>query len=125
MPIRPAQELVDAASTRIDTLSVGEAGGLVGKADVQFVDVREPAEWAQGHIPGAVHIPRGLLEFQADPSLPSFKGEIANKALVVYCGVGSRSALAAKTLVDMGYEDVASLAGGYTAWAQDQRPTER
>ena len=125
MPIKPARELVDAANAKIETLSAEEAVGLVGKGDVQFVDVREPAEWQQGHIPGAVHIPRGLLEFQADPSLPSFKGELANKALVVYCASGGRSALAAKTLTEMGYEDVAHLEGGYSDWAKANRPTER
>ena len=125
MPIKPARELVDAATATVETLSGDEASGLVGKGDVQFVDVREPAEWQQGHIPGAVLIPRGLLEFQADPSLPSFKGELANKALVLYCGSGARSALAAKTLTEMGYEDVAHVAGGYGDWAKANRPTER
>jgi rhodanese-related sulfurtransferase len=94
--------------------------------EAQFVDVREPAEWDKGRVPGAVHVPRGLLEFAADPALPTHKTEFhGGKPLVIYCASGGRSALAAKALKDMGFKDVINMQGGFTAWAQSDRPVER
>jgi rhodanese-related sulfurtransferase len=119
--VKKAADLVAEANAAIETLSVAEAKALVGKADVVFVDVRDGAELAkQGKIPGAVHAPRGLLEFFADPTAPVHKPELASgKRLVVYCGSGGRSALAAKTLKDMGIAKVASMQGGFAAWQQE------
>lgn len=124
MPIKPAAELVAAANAVVDGMTADEAQTLVGDPSVRFVDVREPAEWAQGHLPGAVHAPRGLLEFHADPASPMFMPDLADKRLVIYCASGGRSALAGKTLKDMGYADVANLEGGFSAWAKAGRPTE-
>lgn len=124
MTIKPAAELVRAANEAVDQATADQAEEWLGRGDVQFVDVREPAEWAQGHVPGAVHIPRGLLEFQADPTASSFVTALAEKKLVIYCAVGGRSALAAKTLKDMGYEDVTNLQGGFTGWTQAGKPQE-
>jgi len=68
-----------------------------------------------------VHVSRGLLEFQADPESPMYNDALRpDRRLILYCGSGGRSALAAKTLLDMGYSDVASLAGGYGAWCKAQ-----
>ena len=120
-------ELVAEANAAVETLDVEQAKELVGRDDVVFVDVREGGELAtQGKIPGAVHAPRGLLEFYADPSAPYHKPELASgKRLVVYCASGGRSALAAKTLKDMGIENAANLLGGFTAWQQGGGKIER
>lgn len=124
MTIKTAAELVEAANAAVERITADDAERLLGDPAVQFVDVREPAEWAQGHLPGAVHIPRGLLEFQADPGTPSFNPALADKRLVVYCASGGRSALAAKTLSDMGYGRVANMLGGWNGWSQAGRPRE-
>lgn len=124
MTIKPSKDMVAAANAAVEVIDADAATALLGQDDVAFVDVREPGEWAQGHVPGAVHAPRGLLEFHADPASPMFKPELADKRLVVYCASGGRSALAAKTLQDMGYEGVANLAGGFTGWKAGGKPTE-
>jgi rhodanese-related sulfurtransferase len=119
MTITPARELVARANAEIETLNVEEAKALLGRDDVQFVDVRERHEWELGHVPGAVHVPRGLLEFLADPSNPSHAAELhAGRKLVLYCAAGGRSALAAKTLKDMGFTNVAHMAGGFGGWQE-------
>ena len=127
MSIVAARDLVAKANSEVETVSVEDAKALVGRADVQFLDVREPAEWDKGRVPGAAHVPRGLLEFKADPSLEAYHDKAIDpeKRLVVYCGSGGRSALAAKTLKDMGYGKVANMLGGFTAWSQAELPTER
>jgi rhodanese-related sulfurtransferase len=127
MSIKPAKDLVTQANAAVDTVSVEDAAGLVGKEGVVFVDVREPAEWQAGHVPDAVHVPRGLLEFKADPSLPAMheKALDPDKRLVVYCASGGRSALAAKTLKDMGYPNVANMLGGFGGWSQAGKPVQR
>jgi rhodanese-related sulfurtransferase len=125
--VKKAAELVAAANAAVDQLSVEEAMPLVGRADVQFVDVRDSAELAtHGKIPGAVHATRGMLEFYADPSSPAHKPELASgKRLILYCGSGGRSALAAKTLKDMGVDKVVNLVGGFGAWQQAGGEIER
>ena len=125
--VKRAAEMVAAANAAVDQLSVEEAKRLVGRADVQFVDVRDSAELTtQGKIPGAVHATRGMLEFYADPSSPAHKPELASgKRLILYCGSGGRSALAAKTLKDMGVDDVVNLVGGFGAWQQEGGEIER
>ncbi len=82
-----------------------------------FVDVRETREVEQGKVPGAVHVPRGLLEFMADPASPMHNPALSSgKRLVVYCATGGRSALAAKTLQDMGIANPVNMLGGFAAW---------
>jgi rhodanese-related sulfurtransferase len=81
-----------------------------------LLDVREPDEYAQGALPGAVHLPRGNLEFQVDGRLPD-----KSQPIVVYCAGGGRSAFAAKTLADLGYADVVSMAGGFNKWKDEGR----
>jgi rhodanese-related sulfurtransferase len=123
--IKPAAELVAEANAAIDTLSTEEARQLVGRDDVLFVDVREASEVAKGKIPGAIHAPRGFLEFYADPSSPYHKPELASgKRLVIYCASGGRSALAAKTLKDVGVEKTANMLGGFNGWQQAGGPIE-
>jgi rhodanese-related sulfurtransferase len=125
--VKSAAELVREANGSIDKLGAEEAKGLIGDDDVQFVDVREAQELAaQGKIPGAIHAPRGLLEFYADPQSPYHKPELASgKRLVVYCASGARSALATKTLKDMGIERTTNLVGGFKAWQEGGGRIER
>lgn len=123
---KSAKELVAEASRGLETLTGAEAVKLVRDPNVVFVDVREGEELQKtGKLQGAVHAPRGLLEFQADPTSPTHKPDLgAGKKLVLYCGSGSRSALAAKALMDMGITDVAHVAGGFPALQQAGGPQE-
>jgi len=125
--VKRAADLVAEANAAVGTVSAAAAKQLIAKDDVLFVDVRDGAELAKhGKIPGAVHAPRAFLEFYADPASPSHKPEFASgKRLVVYCGSGARSALAAKTLKDMGIEKVANMLGGFGAWQQEGGEIER
>ena len=125
--VKKAANLVAEANAAVGTLSAAEAKQLLGRDDVLFVDVRDGAELARhGKIPGAVHAPRAFLEFYADPASPSHKPELASgKRLVLYCGSGARSALAAKTLKDMGVDNVVNLVGGFGAWQQAGGEIER
>ncbi len=106
------------ANAVIETVSIQDLPYHLEDPDVVLVDVRETVERErEGMIPASVHVPRGLLEFQADPDSPVHVSEMRpERRIILYCGTGGRSALAAKTLMDMGYADVASLAGGYEAW---------
>ena len=112
------------ANAAIETVSVQDLPYHLEEGQAVMVDVRETVERERdGVIPGALHVPRGLLEFHADPESPVYKSDLTpDTRIILYCGTGGRSALAAKTLQDMGYADVASLAGGYQAWrlAQDR-----
>ena len=113
------RDLLAEANAAIEVISAQEAMALLGKDDTVFVDVRETQEWGQGHIPGAVHAPRGFLEMIVDPEGPNHNPALSSgRRLLVYCGSGGRSALAAKTLTDMGHEAVTSMAGGIQAWTQ-------
>ena len=126
MVIMSAKDLVAEASRNIETLSGDEAVKLVGDPNTVFVDIRESDELQKtGTVQGAVHVPRGLLEFQADPTSPMHKPEIGGgKKLVLYCGSGSRSALGAKALTEMGVKNVAHVAGGFPALQQAGAPRE-
>jgi rhodanese-related sulfurtransferase len=120
MMTKTAKDLVAEANRSVETLSAEEAVNLVRDPNVVMVDVREGEELQKtGKVQGAVHVPRGFLEFQADPTSPSHKAELGGgKRLVLYCGSGSRSALAAKTLKEMGIGNVAHVAGGFAALQQ-------
>lgn len=91
------------------------------------VDLREPAERAEhGTIPGSVHVPRGVLEFHADPASPSHRDELRpDRRTVLYCATGGRSALAVVALHGLGYTDVAHLDCGFNAWKAASRPVEK
>lgn len=115
--VKSAKDLVAEANTSVKMMPATEAAKLVGTHDVVFVDLREQDELQKtGGIRGAIHVPRGFLEFQADPSSPTHKAELdPDKRIVLFCGSGSRSALAAKTLGDMGFANVAHVQGGFPA----------
>lgn len=105
------QELLRQAKARANALSPEEVAAIVDGEDVTVVDVREGDEWRKGHLPGAVHVPRGYLEMQAEGKLPN-----KDAPLIVYCAGGNRSAFATETLKQMGYSDVRHMSGGFTAW---------
>jgi sulfur-carrier protein adenylyltransferase/sulfurtransferase len=109
------RELLARVREEIDEISSSEAQERQRSPDAPlFVDVREPDEWDEGHIPGAVHVPRGRLEGRIEGLVPD-KG----RPLVLYCSGGSRSAFATKVLGELGYEDVVNLAGGFTDWKRN------
>lgn len=93
----------------------------------RIIDVREQDEFDAGHIPGAELFPRGFLEVRADLAHPKRDLSLADRTqrIICYCGGGHRSALAAKALLDMGFEDVRSMAGGWTAWTTAEYPIEK
>lgn len=124
---KSAKDLVAEASRAVETLSAEAALARLGQPDTVLVDVREGEELSKtGKIAGAVHVPRGVLEFQADPASPTHKAELAgDKRLVLYCASGNRSALAAKTLRDMGLTSVAHVAGGFPALQKAGGAVER
>lgn len=124
MTTKSAKDLVGEANRTIKTLSAAEAAKQVGDPNVVFVDIRETEELHKtGTVEGAVHVPRGFLEFHADPASPTHKPELGGgKMLVLYCGSGSRSALGAKALKDMGVANVVHVAGGFSALQQAGAP---
>ena len=123
--VTPSMQLIGEALAEVASVSVDDALALAGGEDALFVDVRERAEQGAGAIAGAVAAPRGFLEFIADPASPMHNPALSSgKRLIVYCASGGRSALAAKTLQDMGYADVANLTGGFQAWSEAGGPTE-
>ena len=103
---------------QVVTLDAAQAQALHGQSGVVFVDLRESGELRrEGCIPGAVHAPRGMLEFWVDPASPYFRLELVREhRLVLFCALGWRSALAAKALQDMGRDKVCHLGGGFEAW---------
>ena len=123
--VTPSMQLIGEALAEVASISVDEALELVDGGDAVFVDVRERAEHDAGAIAGAVAAPRGFLEFIADPTSPMHNAALsAGKRLVIYCASGGRSALAAKTLQDMGIGPVVNLTGGFQAWTEAGGPTE-
>ena len=127
MPITKGfRALVDDATAQITTYTVEQVRARLG-ADprLQLVDIRDVRELErEGTVPGALHAPRGMLEFWVDPASPYYKPAFGdeNKEYVLFCGAGWRSALAAKTLQDMGMTNVAHIDGGFTVWAQAGAP---
>jgi rhodanese-related sulfurtransferase len=121
---KSVKSMVDEAMETIRTYSLEEAQDLHGRDDVQFIDVRDVRELERdGVIPGAFHAPRGMLEFWADPASPYHKPVFnSGKQLVLFCAAGWRSALATRTLQDMGLENVGHIEGGFGAWKQAGAP---
>jgi len=113
------RELLQQVRSEIDEIDASQARDLIESAEPLLVDVREQSEWDEGHIPGAVHLPRGHLESRIEREAPD-----PTRPIVVYCSAGNRSAFAAKTLGEFGYEDVTSLAGGFTDWKRNGFPIE-
>jgi sulfur-carrier protein adenylyltransferase/sulfurtransferase len=108
------RELLQHVKAEIDEVDAARARDLMEESEPLFLDVREQDEWDEGHIPGAVHIPRGNLESRVERVEPG-----RSRPIVVYCAAGNRSAFAAKTLEELGYDDVVSLAGGFTDWKRN------
>ncbi len=118
-------EVVAKAKATIKECSVADVHNAPGPAPL-VIDVREPAEFQRGHLPGAIPIPRGMLEFDILPTLEKLGGEVAaeDRDIVLYCGTGGRSALAAQSLDAMGFRNVRSMDGGIVAWAEARFPLE-
>jgi rhodanese-related sulfurtransferase len=118
--------LVDAAEREIETLSAEDALKLHGRDDVVFIDLRDIRELQrEGKMPGAVHCPRGMLEFWIDPESPYHKAAFAeDKKFLFFCAGGWRSALAAQTAHRMGLKPVAHIQGGFGAWRKANGPVE-
>ena len=118
MNIKSSQTLVEEAQKNIETISAKRAKDLVEKKEISLIDVRDIRElWKEGTIENSIHIPRGMLEFWLDPKSSYYQEKKIQdvKKLVLYCALGFRSALATKSLVDMGFKNVAHVSGGFDA----------
>ena len=113
------RELLQQTRSEISEVDATEARELIESQEPVVVDVREQDEWDEGHIAGAVHIPRGHLESRIERVAPD-----RSQRVLVYCSAGNRSAFAAKTLGELGYQDVSSLAGGFTDWKRNGFPVQ-
>lgn len=121
---KTVKSMVQEAMDVITTYSIEDAQALHGMDDVQFVDLRDVRELERdGVIPGAFHAPRGMLEFWACADSPYHKPVFSSgRKLVLFCAAGWRSALATKTLQDMGFDDVGHIEGGFDAWKKAGAP---
>lgn len=119
--MKTAHDLVAAAKARIQEVAVDQAEQAIREADV-LIDVREADEYATGHVPGAVLIPRGMLEFRLS-NTPAL--EPRDLKFVLYCKTSGRAALAACALHEMGYLNVRSIAGGFDAWVEAGKPVAK
>lgn len=112
--------LVADAKQRVREITPDQMRTRLARGDkLQVIDVREESEWAQGHAAGAIHLSKGTIERDVEKRIPE-----TNSELVLYCGGGSRSALAAENLQKMGYTNVWSLSGGFKGWREAGLPTE-
>ncbi len=120
------KQLVAEAEAEIETLSAEDAIALIDDEDVELVDIRDIRElWREGAVPGARHVPRGMIEFWVDPESPYHKPFFASgKKFVFFCAGGMRSALATQAAQNMGLRPVAHIAGGFGAWKEAGGPTE-
>lgn len=114
-----AKDLVEEAKKTICEVSVSEAKGMLDKGGYIFLDCREPKEFKMGHVPGAINVPRGLLEFKIDKQVPDKDSKV-----LMYCKSGGRGCLATCTLCRMGYKNVTNMAGGWLAWEKAGYPVE-
>ena len=118
MNIKSSQTLVEEAQKNIETLSPNEVKELYDKREITLIDVRDIRElWKEGTIENSKHIPRGMLEFWLDPESSYYKANKIKdlKKMVLFCALGLRSALATKSLLDMGFRNVAHVDGGFDA----------
>jgi rhodanese-related sulfurtransferase len=126
MLVSPA-DLVAVAKATITECSVTEIEQCLN-SDTLLIDIREPVEYQKARIPGALHAPRGMLEFEIHKLVESARTDqdldCADQRIVLYCGTGGRSALAAQCLESMGYRNVSSMSGGLVAWAAAHLPLE-
>ena len=121
MNIKSSQELVDEANNVVETLEPSKVKLMTNSNECILIDVRDIRElWKEGTLKNSKHIPRGMLEFWLDPQSSYFKENKfdPNKKMVLYCALGMRSALATKSLIDMGFKNVAHVNGGFDALKQ-------
>ena len=120
------KQMLEAANAAVSKITPSEAREMIGKGNTLVVDVRDvPEVEKSGKVAGAVHVPRGMLEFRADPESPYHDKNFAkDKNVILYCASGGRSALAGKLLKDMGYEHVYNV-GGFKDWADSGGAVER
>lgn len=122
--MKSATELIKEAKQKIENLTPLQVQQELSNNNAVLIDIRESEELKQnGKIEGAIHAPRGMIEFYADPSLPYYKSEFdTGKRIILHCASGGRSALAVQTLKQMGYNNVAHLDGGLKAWKETGLP---
>jgi rhodanese-related sulfurtransferase len=120
------KQMMEAANAVVPKVTPAEAREMIAKGNTLVVDVRDaPEVQGSGKVAGAVHVSRGMLEFRADPELPTHdKNFSKDKTLILYCGSGGRAALAGKLLKDMGYGKVFNL-GGFKDWAESGGAVEK
>jgi len=116
---KTARDFVADAKAQVTQITVDEAKQMLEEGSCVFLDCREPDEFAGGHVPGAINLPRGLLEFKVENQFPDKSANI-----VVYCKSGGRGCLASQTLVQMGYTNVKNMDGGWVAWEKAGYPVE-
>ncbi len=123
---KTAAQLVAEAKQRVENLTPDQVASEVTEGGAVLIDLREPEERVQnGAIPGAIHAPRGMLEFYADPTSTYHRPEFdPNRRTILHCASGGRSALAAETLRQLGYRNVAHLEGGLNAWKETGHPVD-
>jgi phage shock protein E len=114
------EKLVAEAKKQITEISPEEASEKARRGEAKIVDVRDKEEWDEGHIPNAIHLSRGTIELDIEEKIPD-----PNAVIICHCGGGGRSALAAKSLQKMGYNNVRSMAGGLKAWRASGLPTTK
>ena len=124
--MKTVKEMLRKAEAEVAFIRPEEAKELLGRTDMLFLDVREPNEVAaSGKVSGALSVPRGLIEFRADPSSAMHDAKLNRaKTVIVYCGSGGRAALAGKTLKEMGFSDVRNM-GGFKGWVHAGGATEK
>jgi rhodanese-related sulfurtransferase len=123
---KSAKELVEAASAVVPRITPAQAQEMIANGNTVVVDVRDAPEVAKsGKVAGAVHVPRGMLEFRADPESPYHDQSFArDKTVIVYCASGGRSALSGQALKELGYGEVYNL-GGFSDWADSGGAVDR
>lgn len=127
MPIKPIFELVDEVKKDLENLSIDELKAEMANGDPLVADIREIQERVDlGAIPGSKHVPRGMLEFWADPASPYYRDWFndADQRIILYCAGGGRSAIAARDLKAIGFTNVAHLEDGFTGWQKAEEDIE-
>jgi rhodanese-related sulfurtransferase len=114
-----AKDLLENAKKNVTMISLEDAKALFDKGGAVFLDCREPDEYKMGHIPGAINVPRGLLEFQITSKVPD-----KNANIVMYCKTGGRACLACQSIGEMGYKNAKDMEGGWVAWEKAGYPVE-
>jgi rhodanese-related sulfurtransferase len=115
------EKICEDARTRIREVSAKDVrAGMISKQDFTLIDVREDHEWSDGRIPGAMHLGKGIIERDIENTIPD-----TSKKIILYCGGGYRSALAADALQRIGYNNVFSMAGGFSGWKDSNFPITR